>query len=243
MQIVQNISCKGIIGTKLRYYYIFAKADSLLNHMNVIDFTEKLRKRLEGTLPGPLAHARMAPVHRPVRHFLIEDHPTAQLASVMVLFFQKEEAWHITLIRRPAYDGVHGGQIAFPGGRKEQSDNSPLEAALRETEEEIGVPAAQILTLGKLSDVFIPPSNFFVYPFVGFLQGIPVYKPDPKEVFAVIELPLQKLMDDNAKSTMQIERSEGVFTVPCYTVEDVSIWGATAIILSELEMLMRDILS
>lgn len=209
--------------------------------MTLIDpFAAILAERIREGLPGAEAHARMAPPLRTIKTFVSVDYPDARIGCVMLLLFPSQGHVYITLIQRPDYDGVHGGQISFPGGKMEHGDADAYAAALRETEEETGVPKSSISFIGKLSDVYIPPSNFFVHPFVGFVREEPDFKPDPHEVAKIIRMPLIALLKDEARSTMQIVRPEARFETPCYLYEEHRIWGATAIILSELGALIKD---
>lgn len=203
-------------------------------------FAQLLADRIRAGLPGMLAHARMAPLTRPVREFQPEDYPEARIGSVLLLVYPIRNGLYLALIKRPDYEGVHSGQISFPGGKWEPGDADYYATALRETEEEIGVPAASIQFIGNLSKVYIPPSNFFVHPFIACASETPVFNPDVREVQEVIHFPIQVLMQDAAKSTMRIQRGDLDFEVPCYVFESYQIWGATAIMLSELELLLQE---
>jgi hypothetical protein len=87
--------------------------------------------------------------------------------------------------------------------------------------------------------VYIPPSNFFVFPFIGYTLETPVFAPDTNEVVYVIETPVEVLLDDSNKSVISIQRPDFKQDVPCYIIEGHTVWGATAIILSEFEWLLR----
>lgn len=203
-------------------------------------FAAVLAERIREGLPGVEAHARMAPPSRTIRNFVPQDFPDGRIGCVMLLLFPYQDHVGIVLIQRPDYDGVHGGQVSFPGGKMEAGDADAYAAALRETEEETGVPAQNIAFIGKLSDVYIPPSNFFVHPFVGYVTEPPVFHPDPHEVASIIVMPLSTLLKDTAHSSMQILRPNLSFETPCYLYGEHRIWGATAIILSELEVIVRE---
>lgn len=207
----------------------------------IIDFVDSLVEILKQPLPGVLAHQTMAPVSRVVKPFDIAEYSDAKVGCVMLLFYPKGDEVHLVLIKRPDYDGTHGGQVSFPGGKSEHGDLDEAFTALRETEEEIGVPRDTIRVLGKLSNVYIPPSNFFVYPFIGYSDSYPNFFPDPQEVAFIIETPIKILLDDGIKSTVKINRPEISFDAPCYLIEGQAVWGATAIILSEMEWLLKKI--
>ncbi|HPE98171.1 MAG TPA: CoA pyrophosphatase [Chitinophagales bacterium] len=204
-------------------------------------FPDILQRAAAAGLPGPEAHRIMAPQYRVVKPFREEDFPGSRKASVLALLYAKNEAVQVVLTRRPDYEGVHSAQISFPGGQSETHDEDHWQTALRETEEEIGVPASNIRHLGDLSPIYIPPSNFFVRPYLGWLDNIPEFHPDPEEVAAVIEMPVLTLLNESAKTTMRIERPDFSAEVPCYRFDEHRIWGATAIILAELEMLLRSV--
>ena len=128
----------------------------------------------------------------------------------------------------------HGGQISFPGGRLEPSESS-LQAAIRETEEEIGILESQIEICGQLRSVYIPPSDFTVTPYVGLIRGTPKFTPCQREVEQIIRAPLNQLMAPSALAAGTVTRSNGEsLEVPCYQVGLHQIWGATAIMIGEL---------
>ncbi|MEZ5015097.1 MAG: CoA pyrophosphatase [Chitinophagales bacterium] len=130
---------------------------------------------------------------------------------------------------------MHSRQVSFPGGQIEPQDSGPEQTALRETEEEIGVRATDITVIGKLSNIYIPPSDFFVFPFVGAMHRRPHFQPDVHEVDMLIESPLSDIFLPASKGSVRIERQDVSFDAPCYFIGGETVWGATAIILSELE--------
>lgn len=203
------------------------------------EFADRLYQLLIGELPGSEAHRVMAPVTRQIQSFVLSDFPDAKVAAVMILLYPKQDSIFLALIKRPDYSGVHSGQVSFPGGKSEDSDIDYQFTALRETEEEIGVKASLIQVIGQLSNVYIPPSNFFVFPFVGFVDHSPQFLPDENEVDYMIEFPVNTLLDPAIKSTVKINRPEVTFDAPCYLINGHTVWGATAIILSEFEFLLK----
>ncbi|MCZ7669250.1 MAG: CoA pyrophosphatase [Chloroflexi bacterium] len=140
----------------------------------------------------------------------------------------------VALTERQADLNAHAGQISFPGGRQEESE-SLLTTALRETEEEIGIPASAVLPLGQLSAIYIPPSGFIVHPFVGWYQngGSPTFLPSPFEVSQVIEAPLTMLLAPETAVTEPWEFKGHQVMVPYFAIQDHKVWGATAIMLNE----------
>jgi len=167
----------------------------------------------------------------------------ALLSGVMILFFPSQEGVHIILIQRPDYQGVHGGQIGFPGGKMEAGDATILETALRETQEEIGIQSESIEVVGKLSPLYIHPSNFLVHSFTGLLHAKPCFKPDLHEVTEVLSFPLEGFFSENVIQDAAFNTSTGFrVSSPCYHIYGYRVWGATAMIISELlEVLRRDI--
>ncbi|MBU3682283.1 MAG: CoA pyrophosphatase [Flavobacterium sp.] len=157
-------------------------------------------------------------------------------AAVTILLYPKQEQMHLVLIQRNTYAGVHSAQIAFPGGKIEESDVNPAAAALRETEEEIGVAAHQLKVVRAFTELYIPPSNFMVYPFLAFANEPLQFLPDPKEVSQVIEI---NLHDFITTCPIQIQTRATSYNpkieVPCFIIQGHEVWGATAMVLSELK--------
>lgn len=201
-------------------------------------FSNILSEQIKLGLPGLDAHKIMAPVTRPIKNFEEKDYPNAKKGAVLILFYPVKEEIFMVMIKRPSYDGVHGGQVSFPGGKVELGDTDTSDTALRETEEEIGVERSNVKVFGQLSNIYIPPSNFFVHPYLGLINEKPDFFPDKNEVEYIIETPVNILLDQSIKSTMTINRPEIKFEAPCYLINKHKVWGATAIILSELEFLL-----
>lgn len=144
------------------------------------------------------------------------------------------------IIRRPSYEGVHSGQLALPGGRKDESDATALHTALRETQEEVGVNVPAENVLGELSSLYIPPSNFLVHPFVAWLDVQPAFTPDPREVDAIIEVPLSTFTDPLIKTRKRIYIGANTFVdAPSYILGENDLWGATAMMFAELEAMLE----
>jgi 8-oxo-dGTP pyrophosphatase MutT (NUDIX family) len=155
-------------------------------------------------------------------------------SAVLILFYPYQNQIHFPLILRPAYDGVHSGQVAFPGGRYELSDENLLRTALREAQEEIGLRLTDVKILGTLTELFIPPSNFFVLPVTGCIPYRPDFFPDAREVEDVFEIGLDEISNKKIIGSSDIViRGEQVHA-PHYEVQGYKIWGATAMMISEL---------
>lgn len=206
-------------------------------------FIEQLRLLLQKELPGFRSQERLEPSTR--KRFLNfkHDQPPRE-SAVLLLLFPSGNALTTVFIKRNIYDGVHSGQIAFPGGRSEESDKDAVATALRETEEEIGIRAADVNILGLLSPLYIPPSNFNVQPVVGFINYEPTFKPDPAEVSGVITASLDHLLNPSTLQQKTITLGDGQsIKVPCYALESEIIWGATSMILSEFLEIASKLLS
>lgn len=196
---------------------------------------DNIRKKLTQSLPGRIAQLEMAPALRVHYKGAPDD---AIVACVLVLLFPKNDDWYFTLIQRmPHEKDRHSGQISFPGGRLEKEDESLIAGALREAEEEVGIPRDEINVLGRLTELYIPVSNFIVHPFVGFLEKTPKYIPQPSEVDLILEIPIAELNKKGNKKTRDIKggKNIGLKNVPYFDFGGKVVWGATAMMLSEFE--------
>lgn len=203
-------------------------------------FLNLLTNLKEISLPGSVAHSLLAPPKRmdQVRSILKTSTKIKKAAVLLLLYPNAKDKVSFVLTRRKVYDGVHSGQISFPGGKPEKSDDNLWSTALRETHEEIGVSLDQIKHLRSLTELFVPPSNFLIIPYVGYSEKSCVFKPDPTEVDAILEISLQDLISKTPKITKQATLSWGTINVPSYVFEHHEVWGATAMILSEFKMLL-----
>ena len=190
---------------------------------------DKLRERLGKELPGREAQLKMAPS---VMHEA--DDSNAVKSSVLILIYPKNNSLYIVLIKRPEYNGHHSGQISFPGGKCEPSDKCYEDTALRETFEEIGIIREDIQVLGQITSIYIPPSNFKIYPIVGYLSYTPTFNINSTEVERTIEIKMADLTDKSIIKIKEVKTSTGQYiNAPYYSIEDEVIWGATAMILAE----------
>ena len=154
-------------------------------------------------------------------------------AAVLVLFYPSGQETRLVLIKRNTYEGPHSAQVSFPGGSWEPEDQSLEETALRETREELGIQG-KIEVLGALTPLHIPVSNYQVHPFVGWMGQVPGFRPDPSEVQYVIEATLSLLQDPSQRGSDREFRQGISVEVPFYRVGKEKIWGATAMMLSEI---------
>ena len=162
-------------------------------------------------------------------------------SSVLILVYpSKDQIPKIALLQRPQNLKFHPGQICFPGGKFQNADQTNLNTALRETNEEIGIPINKIKYIKKLTKIYIPPSKFKVYPFLAYMNETPNFIIDKKEVDVVIEFPISVLLYDDSKKKIRIKNDSNEI-INCYKYGDKIIWGATAIILYEFEFLIKKI--
>ncbi|MBK7873481.1 MAG: CoA pyrophosphatase [Saprospiraceae bacterium] len=198
-------------------------------------FIEHIAKRLQQPLPGQEAQFRMA---HTARRNAAPIPPNARQAAVLALFFPKNADWHLVFIERDASNpnDRHGGQISFPGGKYEEGDQTLENTALREAHEEVGVDSQKVTLLGALTSLYIPVSNFQVNPFVGVADYEPIFNPQVEEVSSILEVPFHLLQNaDTQKVTnLQLSQNLSLQGVPYFDVFGKVLWGATAMMLSEL---------
>jgi len=167
-----------------------------------------------------------------------------RVGGVLLLLYCYQQQMHVVLTRRRDDLNAHAGQISFPGGRREAGETA-VQTALRETYEEIGVPPADISILGELTSIYIPPSDFEVHPYVGWVHNgeRPSFTPQISEVAEIIETPLSHLMQPESRRSEPWEFRGSQVTVPFFDVDGHKVWGATAIMLSEFLERLRTVMS
>ena len=195
-------------------------------------FTEDLNQKFQKPLPGPLAHARM--LTNSESRLKARPDARTRKSAVLILFYPYQSEVFLPLILRPAYDGVHSGQVAFPGGRHEPSDEDLIRTAKREAQEEVGLRLSDVAVAGTLSEIFIPPSNFLVLPVVAHIPYRPDFSPDPREVEKVLEVPLREIEDKTIIGSSEIQAGSHFIQAPHYLIQNYKVWGATAMIISEM---------
>ena len=197
-----------------------------------------LQKSLAGPLPGLAAQFTMAPRHGSDRTLTPMIEASCLKAGVMLLLYLRRDEPHLVLIRRTSTVLRHKDQIGFPGGQLEAGEDA-VQAALRETGEEIGVPPDRIDVVGSLTPLFIPPSNFCIYPVVGTAEGPLVFTPEQSEVAEIIEVPFAHLLDPASARREDWTLGGRTVEVPFYAFGPHKIWGATAMVLAEFLVLLR----
>ena len=210
--------------------------------MTFEEFLQLTPKIAKVSLPATESHLKMSPLERRVQ--LLEHNYELQLArsaAVLMLIYPHRDTAMIALIVRNSYKGVHSSQIAFPGGKVEKGE-TVLEAALRETHEEIGVAPKEVNVVCAFSNVFIPPSNFNVFPFLGFCTAEPEFIADPREVASMALFPLKDILDDKNFVMEKVVASYSTdLEVPAFKVKESVIWGATAMMLQELKDVLNSV--
>ena len=213
---------------------LFISYSMELNNINEI--AEALQKLLAGQKPGQSAHEKMIPKGR----LLVPNSPIpARQSAVMLLLYPKNGQVYFPLIRRPVYDGMHSGQMAFPGGKHESGDANLIQTAIRECCEEVGVCLNKLEILGTLTEIYIQVTHYQVLPVVGILQEAPTFKLDTNEVDAVFEIPLIEILNPQLKKTENWNLRGTQVDVPFYLLGNQKVWGATAMILGEFEEVLK----
>jgi 8-oxo-dGTP pyrophosphatase MutT (NUDIX family) len=203
-------------------------------------FIERLTERHQKGLPGRDYQLKMAAL---LKRSIFDAPPTARKAAVLMLIFPKNGEWHLVLTERTGNENdPHSRQISFPGGSAEAADVDLAATALRETHEEIGVEPSVIQLIGAMTDVYIPVSNFHVQPFLAWTNAPPQYQPQETEVKTVIETPLSVLKNEaNWKvKDIRVSAQYDLKNVPYFDVFGNAVWGATAMMISELLEMLRD---
>ena len=210
--------------------------------MSLYEIANRLKERLSSPLPGDFAHTtlRATPVGNTMPKF---DHKfPPKPGGVLILLYEERGAIKFPLIKRQEYLGAHSGQMSLPGGKAEPGED-PIQAALREGEEEIGIDRTDLNVLGTLSNFFVIPSNFTITPVIATLSTVPVFKPDSYEVAKILSGSLKDLIKDDAiKQKEIIAAGQFRMMAPHFEIEGEIVWGATAMMLNEFRMILRDIL-
>lgn len=201
--------------------------------LKIDDTLKFLERRLHEPKPGLKSQLKMVTEPRPGNKTYFEAAKESRPAGVLVLIYPWKGKLHLVLTRRTSTVAHHQAQISFPGGEKDTAETI-VQAALREAQEEIGIAPDSIRILGELTPLFIPPSNYCIYPVVAASLTRPLFQPSPREVAEVIEVPLSHLL--NPKTIhKEVWKLRGIdVVVPFYLFKGHKIWGATAMVLAEI---------
>jgi len=212
------------------------------------DLIRFLKERVQGELPH--SDIRKEGLSPGLLQLLLEEEQNARkqfqarpprICAVMIAFYPEGEHLYLPMMLRPVKSRAHPGQISFPGGKQEETDNDLVETAIREMKEEVGVEVPSQNIIGKLSQVYIPPSNSLVTPVLGFLNEKPSYDPDPNEVDRVLDVAMHSLTDPANQKTKKVILTNGdFFEMPAFAVQDVLIWGGTARMIMEMNKLLGE---
>jgi 8-oxo-dGTP pyrophosphatase MutT (NUDIX family) len=208
------------------------------------DFIKYIPKIEKEKLLSTDAHAKMAPLER-ISYLKEENYQdkNPRQAAVLMLLYPKYQQTHLALIVRNTYPGVHSSQIGFPGGKVEESDRDLEETALRETHEEVGIHREKVEIIKSFSQIYIPPSNFLVAPFMGISQQELTFVPDLHEVKRVLEFPLADFLSEKSITKVKMTTSYATdIDVPAFMVDKYLVWGATAMMMSELKETIKNAL-
>lgn len=195
-------------------------------------FIRQLSKNLKKPLPGEAAHRIMEASS--AKYLGVKPNKKTRRSAVLILFYPVEDEVYFALIVRAAYDGIHAGEVAFPGGKYEQTDENLINTALREAKEEVGIRPDQVKILGTLTETYIAPSNFLVQPVIGYIASQPNFIANGREVEAILEIRLSYFCNPGSVRFSEILIPGDVVSTPHYELEGHKIWGATAKMIIEL---------
>lgn len=197
-------------------------------------FAGKLKAEMLKVLPGIEVQWAMASSDRMLKNFPRSPGTDARIAAVLILLYPGKGSVYTVFIQRPDYDGVHSGQISFPGGKQENVDDGIIQTAIREAKEEIGVDPALISVIGTLTPLFIPVSNMLVTPVVGWTEVKPHFHLRKEEVVYVFDEDLKRFFNPAiVKTKPKLIRGE-TYEIKYFDIGGKVVWGATAMILNEL---------
>lgn len=204
------------------------------------DLIIALKKALKEELPGNSAHQEMFSYSRPSAEVIRELNVNPRESAVLILLYKENGNWYFPLIKRQEYDGVHSKQIGLPGGQYEEDDKDLEYTSIRETKEELGVDPSKVTILGQLSELYIPPSNFLVKPYIGYLDEVQEFIPDEVEVSKVIITSVSELISLPIEQKSKFVRDGNLkMMVSSFIIEQETVWGATAMMLNEFRMILK----
>lgn len=195
---------------------------------------QTIKTLLNRELPGVAAQKKMLPEGREIK----PKSNRVKESAVLLLIYPADDSLYLCLTKRNLKLKHHPGQISFPGGKCE-SNETPIQTALRETFEEIGIEQKHIEVLGKLTEVYVSVSNFNIHPFVAYIDHTPSFIIDAQEVADVIPLKIDDVTNEKNHTTTTVSTSIGPMQVPCYLIDNHIIWGATSMMIAELEAILK----
>jgi 8-oxo-dGTP pyrophosphatase MutT (NUDIX family) len=196
---------------------------------------EDIQQALQHHLLGEEAHVTIMSYNRPPASEARKMPNKPRESAVMMLIFPYQSELCTAFTLRHTYEGAHSNQISFPGGKKEESDESHLQTAIRETREEVGCEVLPHQIIGLLSELYIPPSHFLVQPYVAWLEETPVFSPEAREVKEILIEPLSAFFQENIlhETEVFIPAYNRTLKVPAFHVQGKVLWGATAMMMQE----------
>ncbi len=210
--------------------------------MSPKSFIQSLEKSLnEHGLPGEQAHRLLMPVKRPLSSIAKANTTNYRESAVGIVLHPHQDSIQCILIKRPSYLGAHSGQISFPGGKRDATDIDLEFTARRECFEEIALPHQHAELIHPLTEVFIPVSKFSVQPYIFFTDDLPQLIPDQREVEQIIHFDIAHLLEDKHILTTSIPLQTGLTMkeVPYFDIHGHVVWGATAMMLAELKVILE----
>lgn len=204
-------------------------------------FINRLQSALDKELPGEKAHADLMPVNRPFSQEALKLASDYRKSAVGLVLYEEGNSFRCVLIQRPQYEGTHGGQVSFPGGKMDATDVDLEFTAKRECMEEIALEPLLMKMIGSLSEVYIPVSKFLIQPYVFYVESLPELKPDEREVDEIFSFEIETLLDESRLKRIDLKLRNGFNqkNIPYFDIEDKIVWGATAMILSEFKAVLK----
>ncbi len=193
---------------------------------------DEIKVAIKKSLPGKIAHLKMIPKDRTL---VVPDKNISKYidSAVLILLFNNANILYFCLIKRSLNLKYHPGQISFPGGKIEKGESDYTITALREADEEIGLDPNKIEIIGNISSVYIPVSNFMIYPVLAYSEEIPNLKVNESEVDEIIYLPIYEFFNPVNITEEIVNSGSSTIKTPCYKINDYIIWGATAMLINE----------
>jgi 8-oxo-dGTP pyrophosphatase MutT (NUDIX family) len=211
--------------------------------MNSPDWIVKLKEELQKPLPGWDAQKEMSPpARKSIDDYKALINQQTKKSAVSLILTEQNNEKQFVLIKKTGNSGRHSGQFGLPGGKVENTDSTLWHTAVRETEEEVGIKLTENNLLGNLSEMFIPPTNYLVYPYISYLNKIKEIKLQQEEIEEIYFIPIEQLLDDKIVIEMEFYSSySNTVICPCYNFNGLNVWGATAMMLSEFKSVLRNV--